>query len=87
MDISEWWPQLDTATREWLIAHNGETVPPLVAGKIVAAGGALTSDAGSVGAERAEGVSLSDEAIDWIEAIANGETPDSAAGHGPAEKE
>ena len=85
MDIEEWWSQLDAATREWLIAHNGEAVPPEVVSEIVASGGVVASDAGWVGGERAEGLYLSDEAIDWIEAIANGEMPDSGMGHGPAE--
>jgi len=44
-----------------------------VLAKIVAAGGSLTSDAWWIGEEGPDGFYLSDEAIDWIEATANGE--------------
>ena len=73
MDIAEWWPRLDEPTREWLMEHNGETVPPAVLTAIIAAGGVVTSDAWWVGQNAPTGFSLSDAAVDWIEAKANEE--------------
>ncbi len=46
--------------------------------KIVAAGGSVTSNAWWVGEGAPDGFYLSDEAIDWIEAEANGESDESA---------
>lgn len=76
MNIDEWWPRLDTATHDWLIAHNGEAVPEHILDQIAAAGGAVTSDAWWVGQRGPDGFSLSDEATDWVESIANSETTD-----------
>lgn len=70
MDIEQWWPRLSEATRAWLIANNGDAVPEPVADEIVAAGGVLTE--GSV-EDGEDGLYLSDEETDWIEAVANGE--------------
>ncbi|MDN3495811.1 hypothetical protein QL996_13300 [Planococcus sp. APC 4015] len=74
MQIIEWWPELDSETQGWLIAHNGEALSPEVLTKIVAAGGSLTSNAWWVGQGGPKGFYLSDEAVDWIEATANGES-------------
>ncbi|MET0780610.1 MAG: hypothetical protein ABWY26_05760 [Microbacterium sp.] len=74
MEIDQWWPNLDSETREWLMAHNGEAVPAEVLSKIAAAGGAVTSGARWVGESGPDGFFLSDEAVDWIEEIANSES-------------
>ncbi|GAB3033980.1 hypothetical protein GCM10027052_09370 [Parafrigoribacterium mesophilum] len=63
-------------TREWLIENNGDAVPPEIVAEITAAGGSITSDAWWVGQSGPSGFYISDEAADWIEAAANGETPD-----------
>lgn len=76
MNIDEWWPQLDTVTREWLIAHNGEAVPAHILSLIAAAGGVVDPDASWVGENAPDGFYLSDEAVDWVEANANREAPD-----------
>jgi hypothetical protein len=68
MTIERWWPRLKPATRDWLAENNGATIPPEIATEISEAGGSVTSDA--------SGVRLSDGATDWIEAVANGETPE-----------
>ncbi|SEA62672.1 hypothetical protein [Leifsonia sp. 21MFCrub1.1] len=70
MDIEQWWPTLSEATRAWLITNNGDAVPEPVADEIVAAGGVLTEGSAEDGED---GVYLSDEETDWIEAVANGE--------------
>ena len=74
MEIIEWWPKLDSDAKAWLIAHNGEAVSPDVLGKIVGAGGAVTSSAWWVGESGPDGFFLSDEAVDWIETAANDES-------------
>lgn len=45
MIIEAWWPQLRPATRQWLIANNGEAVPPLIVDEIAAVGGPAATDA------------------------------------------
>jgi hypothetical protein len=70
MRIAEWWPRLDSAARSWLIAHNGEAAAPDVMSKFVAVAGS----AWEVGEPGSDGVFLSDEAVDWIEATSNDES-------------
>ena len=73
MDIENWWPELQPSTRQWLIAHNGEALPAEVSAEIRRAGGSLASDASSVDEGGAPGSFLPDDAVDWIEAVANEE--------------
>ena len=73
MDIEQWWPQLTEATRAWLIANNGDAAPEPMADEIVAAGGVLTAGSAEDGDGVAEGLYLSDDETDWVEAVANGE--------------
>lgn len=61
MDIAQWWPKLESSTQKWLVDNNGDTIPPHVIAEIAAAGG---PDGG-----------LSDADVDWVEAVANEETP------------
>ncbi|GAA2067248.1 hypothetical protein [Leifsonia soli] len=70
MDIEQLWPTLSEATRAWLIANNGDAVPEPVADEVVAAGGVLTEGSAE---DDEDGLYLSDEETDWIEAVANGE--------------
>ena len=76
MSIEAWWPKLRQESREYLIDNNGDVVPPDLVGEIVQAGGVITTDAWWVGQSGPTGFFLSDEAIDWIEEVANGETPE-----------
>lgn len=73
MDIEQWWPHLNGATKQWLIANNGDVVPEPVVNEIVAAGGVVALDSTWVGENGPDGLLLSDEAVDWIEAVANNE--------------
>jgi hypothetical protein len=73
MDIEKWWPKLQPATRQWLIAHNGEPLPPEVTAEIRRAGGTVAGGASSVDERGATGSYLPDDATDWIEAVANEE--------------
>lgn len=77
MNIDEWWPKLDPSAQEWLVANNGDAVSAEVLSQITAVGGIVTSDAWWVGKNGPTGFYLSDEATDWIEAVANGENPES----------
>ncbi|KQQ67470.1 hypothetical protein [Microbacterium sp. Leaf320] len=73
MSIEEIWPTLAPETREWLIAHNGEPIPTDVASAINGADVSVDPTAGRRGAT--PGIALSDEDVDWIEAVANDEDP------------
>ncbi|GEP48853.1 hypothetical protein FVP74_10700 [Microbacterium saccharophilum] len=73
MEIIEWWAKLDSDTKAWLIAHNGEAVSPEVVSRIASAGGSVTSNAWWVGESGPNGFFLSDEAVDRIETAANDE--------------
>ena len=73
--LEEWWPLLPPDTRDWLIANNGDAVPDSVIEEITRAGGRVTTEAWWVGENGPTGCYLSDAAVDWVEEVANGETP------------
>lgn len=74
--IEQWWPRLPQEARDWLIADNGDVVPASVVDEITRAGGRVATDAWWVGEHGPAGFFLSDAAVDWVEAVANDETPD-----------
>lgn len=76
MRIENWWPLLDSPTRQWLINNNGDVVPPSILAKITAVTGQPTAEDSWGGDSTAEGFFLSDEAVDWIEETANSEDSD-----------
>lgn len=65
MTTRAWWDSLDARNQQWLMDNNGVQLPAEVADAILAAGG-----------EAAAGRALPDEVIDWIEAVANEESPE-----------
>lgn len=75
MSLEAWWPSLRPETRDWVIANNGDAVPDWIIEEITRVGGPVTSEAWWVGENGPAGFYLSDAATDWIEAVANGETP------------
>jgi hypothetical protein len=75
MSIEVWWPKLQPATRDWLIANNGDAVSAAIVEEITEAGGPVKSDAWWVAQDGETGSFMPDEATDWIDAVANGETP------------
>ncbi len=79
MSIEVWWPKLRQQSRDYLIANNGDVVPPDLVDEIARAGGIIRTDAWWVGQSGPAGLLLSDEAIDWIDEVANGETPEPRA--------
>lgn len=76
MSIEQWWPKLQPSTREWLIRNNGDAVPPGIVHEITDAGGIVDGGEWWVGQGDGSGFYFSDRAIDWIEAVANDETPE-----------
>lgn len=75
MNIQQWWPKLQPSTQQWLVDNNGDVVPNGIILEIVRAGGPATGDPWWDESGEAGGVVLPDEAIDWIEATANDESP------------
>ena len=75
MTIENWWPKLAAEDQQWLIHHNGERVPTNVLAKVAHVGGLVCTPTSIIGETRPDGFYFSDEAVDWIEAIANGEIP------------
>ncbi len=76
MGIEQWWPKLKPSTRDWLIDNNGDVVPAEMVAEITKAGGSVPSDARWVRENGSSGFYFSDEAVDWIDAVANGEIPE-----------
>jgi hypothetical protein len=75
MPIDVWWPKLQPVTRDWLIANNGDAVPAPIVQEISQVGGPLMSHAWWVTEDGSTGTYMPDAATDWIEEIANDETP------------
>ncbi|MFK4299224.1 hypothetical protein ABH924_004405 [Arthrobacter sp. GAS37] len=73
MSIEHWWSKLKPSTRTWLIENNGDEVPADVVAEITAAGGPGPSDAWWIPPTGPSGPCFPDEAVDWIEAVGNGE--------------
>lgn len=76
MSLEAWWPLLQSDTRDWLIANNGDALATAILDDIARVGGPLPADAWWVGDNGPDGFYLSDAGIDWIETVANGEVPD-----------
>lgn len=74
MKMTTWWPLVGADTRAWLIDHNGEPLPPPVVTAIMVVTGGSTEPEWWAG-ESGDGARLTDAAVDWIEAVANGEDP------------
>ena len=74
MDIPTLWPKLDTQTRDWLVEHNGEPLVPAILDALIEANGG-SPDAAWLAEDEGDGPVLVDDAVDWIEAVANGEGP------------
>lgn len=77
MEIADWWPLLTDEQRASMMEHNGEALPAELVAAIANAGGSVASDASWIGESDPTGFYLSSRAVDWIEAVANGEDPDS----------
>jgi hypothetical protein len=70
MDFAKVWRRLSPDTREWLAEHNGEPLTSEIVTEIVA----LNGNARPFWiVDSSDGPSLADDAVDWVEAAANGE--------------
>jgi hypothetical protein len=74
--IDVWWPGLGSEAREWLIANNGDVVPVPIIEQIEQAGGPGLADGWWTWDDDSTGWLMPDSATDWIEQVANDETPD-----------
>jgi hypothetical protein len=72
--MNEWWPLVSAETRHWLVEHNGEPLTPQITSDIMSVTSGATGPEWWAG-ESADGPQLTDAAVDWIEAVANGEDP------------
>jgi hypothetical protein len=70
----QWWPIVSTETRQWLAGHNGEPLTPPIIADIMAVTNGATMPEWRAG-ESADGPHLTDAAVDWVDAVANGEDP------------
>lgn len=75
MNIEHWWPKLTPSTRAWLIQNNGDVVPPDIVAETSSVGGCGNPEEWWVGQIGPAGFFISDDAIDWIEELANDEDP------------
>ena len=75
MDLAAIWPLLEQESRDALVAENGDTLSKAVLDDIARVNGSVPSGAWWGVNEGPDGSSLSDEGVDWIEAVANGEPP------------
>lgn len=75
MSIETWWSAVRPETREWLVAHNGEPLSAAVLEEILEVDGPVARVAWWADRDGAEGFRLSDAGVDWVEAVANDETP------------
>jgi len=75
MEIESWWPLITEHSRAWLVAHNGEPLDPSVRRDIFEVADQDADPSWWAGESTAGLSELTDAAIDWIEAVANGEDP------------
>ena len=74
MDFPQIWPLLSGASRSWLMEHNGEPLPDdLIAEILTVTGGEQNAQWWSGPSVEGE-TQLTDEAVEWIETIANNES-------------
>ncbi|HEY9313196.1 hypothetical protein [Williamsia sp.] len=73
MGIETWWPKLTSESQNWLIDHNGEPLDTSVRQDIFDVNQGGTDPSWWAGESSDGACELTDDAIDWIEAVANGE--------------
>ena len=74
MDFPQIWPHLTASSRSWLVEHNGEPLPDELVAEIVRVTGGERSAQWWSGPPVEGQTQLTDEAVDWIETVANDET-------------
>jgi hypothetical protein len=74
MDFSQIWPHLGSSSRSWLVEHNGEPLPEDLIAEILRVTGGEQSPQWWTGPSVEGRTQLTDEAVDWIETVANDES-------------
>jgi hypothetical protein len=74
MDFPQIWPHLSRASRSWLIEHNGEPLPDLLVAEVLSVAGGGPNAQWWRGPYVEGQTQLTDEAVDWIETVANDES-------------
>jgi hypothetical protein len=72
MELQGLWTYLRPETRDWLIAHYGEALPPAILADLLAANGG-SPESSWWARDEVGRLGLPDDAVDWIESVANGE--------------
>ena len=73
MDFPQIWPHLGTSSRSWLMEHNGEPLADDLIAEILSVTGGELSAQWWTGPSVEGETQLTDEAVDWIETVANDE--------------
>ena len=68
------WPHLSSSSRSWLMEHNGEPVPEDLIAEILRITGGEQNVQWWAGPSAEGETQLTDEAVDWIETVANDES-------------
>lgn len=71
-DFAALWPQLTEQTRAWLVDHHGEPLDAAVRAELTQTSRGATPPTW-LDPEGEDGPVLTDETVDWVEAVANGE--------------
>jgi hypothetical protein len=74
MDFPQIWPHLNPSGRAWLIEHHGEALPDQLVAEILSVTGAEPNDQWWSGPAVEGQTQLTDEAVDWIDTVANDES-------------
>lgn len=74
MDFPQIWPLLTNSSRSWLMAHNGESLPDDLIAEILRVTGNERNAQWWKGPSADGETQLTDEAVDWIETVANDES-------------
>jgi hypothetical protein len=71
MELQGLWTYLRPETRDWLIAHNGESLPPVILADLLTANGG-SPESSWWARDEVGRLGLPDDAVDWIDGVANG---------------
>lgn len=73
MDFPQIWSRLSPSSRAWLIEHNGEPLPDHLVAEVLSVAGREPDTPWWSGPSVEGQTQLTDEAVDWIETVANDE--------------
>jgi hypothetical protein len=74
MDFPQTWPLLSNSSRAWLMDHNGEPLPDDLIAELLRVTGGEQDARWWTGPDAEGDTRLTDEAVDWIETVANDES-------------